>query len=433
MKRLVLAVLLAAFPLLGQDKISLENKVSPAPGGTQYAIPYATSTTTIGWLAHATGLQCMTQNGAAAPAWGTCGSGGSGYAGTLWIVADPNFAVATGYERVPASYPSSAPGRVQLAAGTVFSNTVADAKTNVPVGWTLVNPTLVLNADANTTTANGLYANFSLASGYINNAIPLFYRIYNGWDQQFVFRIATAMTFSNYADVGVFLVDGTTNVTLGVFVWNNTLSLPGATPAVTGTQRGNGVWVKIIRKGPALLSYYNLANQATPPTTWTYGGSVIYTTTLAALGNLKVGLGADRNGSTTASTVSLLYFDDSGAAGEWTPGLRAIGFDSTSPVLTLVSGFDLGGSGATVTDANVQAALAEITNPREWDTAAWTWSVSRGSSAPVSCGGGSYAAAASVTVGGTGRYLSVCGKAASTGNVLPASVNATALRIPFAP
>jgi hypothetical protein len=127
--------------------------------------------------------------------------------------------------------------------------------------------------------------------------------------------------------------------------------------------------------------------------------------------------------------LSVLYFDDSRSL----PSLgSAVGFDSASPVLTLVSGFDLGASTATVTDANAQAALAEITNPREWDTAAWTWSVSRGSSAPVSCGGGTYAAAASVAVGGTGRYLSVCGKAASDGTQ-PGSVNATALRIPFTP
>jgi hypothetical protein len=360
------------------------------------------------------------------------GSGG-GYAGTVWIGADPSFTVATGYERVPASYPSSAPGRVQLKAGMTFTNTVADAKTNVPIGWSLANSSLVLNADANTTTANGLYANFSLASNYATAAIPLFYRVYDGGDQVFVFRVATAMTFSNYADVGVFLVDGTINVSLGVFVWNNTLQLPGAAPAVTGTQRGNGVWVKILRKGSALLSYYNLANQSAPPTTWTYGGGIAYTTTLAALGGLKIGFGADRSNATVAITGSLLYFDDSGSASGWTPGLSAIGFDSTSPVLTLVSGFDLGASAATVTDANVRLALAEIANPREWDSAAWTWSVSRDASAPVACGGGTYAAAASVTVGGTGRYLSVCGKAASTGNVLPASVNATELRIPFTP
>jgi hypothetical protein len=77
MKRLLAAFLFATLPLLAQDKISLENRVSPAPSGTQYAIPYATSTTAIGWLAHATGLQCFHQNGAAAPYWDSCSGGGT--------------------------------------------------------------------------------------------------------------------------------------------------------------------------------------------------------------------------------------------------------------------------------------------------------------------------------------------------------------------
>jgi hypothetical protein len=75
MKRLLLAALLFALPLLAQDKISLENRVSPKPGGAAGDIPYAASTTVIGWIAHATGLQCLTQNGAAAPTWGSCGGG----------------------------------------------------------------------------------------------------------------------------------------------------------------------------------------------------------------------------------------------------------------------------------------------------------------------------------------------------------------------
>jgi hypothetical protein len=105
MKRLILVALFAALPLLAQDKISLENRVSPAPSGTQYAIPYATTTTTIGWLAHATGLQCMTQNGAAVPTWGTCYTGtvtavsvatANGFAGTSGGGATPILTLTTG-------------------------------------------------------------------------------------------------------------------------------------------------------------------------------------------------------------------------------------------------------------------------------------------------------------------------------------------------
>jgi hypothetical protein len=93
-KRFLLAALLAALPLYAQEKMSLENRMSPAPSGTQYAVPYATTTTAIGWLAHATGLQCLTQNGAAAPAWASCSAGsgtvtsvGSGAIGALLQVS----------------------------------------------------------------------------------------------------------------------------------------------------------------------------------------------------------------------------------------------------------------------------------------------------------------------------------------------------------
>jgi hypothetical protein len=221
----------------------------------------------------------------------------------------------------------------------------------------------------------------------------------------------------------------------------NTYTLYGETPGgststatMTLTQMNQGVWLMIRRGVDGVITlWYNLANQTTPPSTWTlYRTSGAQSTTVSD----PVGLTFYRGGS-AAPVVDWLYFDDSGALEDAVPNTTpnrqtGTGLASSSPVLTLVSGFDLGGSGATVTDADVQAALTEITNPREWDAATWTWSVSRGSSAPVSCGGGSYAAAASVTVGGTGRYLSICGKAASDGTQ-PASANAAALRIPFTP
>jgi hypothetical protein len=68
--RLLAALLLAAFPLLGQDKISLENRVSPKPNGPQYGIPYAATTTGFAWLNAGT-ANCVVagpaSGGAAAP------------------------------------------------------------------------------------------------------------------------------------------------------------------------------------------------------------------------------------------------------------------------------------------------------------------------------------------------------------------------------
>jgi hypothetical protein len=75
MKKLALLLLLSS--LAFAQKFSLENRASPQPSGAAGGIPYAVNTTTIGWIAHATGLQCLTQNGAATPIWGACSAGSS--------------------------------------------------------------------------------------------------------------------------------------------------------------------------------------------------------------------------------------------------------------------------------------------------------------------------------------------------------------------
>jgi hypothetical protein len=95
MKRLLLAVLLAALPLCAQDKRSLELTISPAPSGAVGGIPYAINSTTIGWIAHATGLQCLTQNGTAPPAFGACG-GGSGTVTSITATAPLTGGTITG-------------------------------------------------------------------------------------------------------------------------------------------------------------------------------------------------------------------------------------------------------------------------------------------------------------------------------------------------
>lgn len=77
MKRALLALLLFCLPAFGQTKESLTQRMSPKPSGTAGDIPYAVNTTTIGWIGHATGLQCLTQNGSAAPTWAACTSGAS--------------------------------------------------------------------------------------------------------------------------------------------------------------------------------------------------------------------------------------------------------------------------------------------------------------------------------------------------------------------
>ena len=375
------------------------------------------------------------------------GGGGSAYAGKLWIESDPNFATGTSYERVTAPYRGGQPGLVQLKPRPTFVTTVADFKANPAPVWAWNNTTYITSSDANTTTSSGLYIRWAATgsnyldwiSGTYNTSV--IGKTYSGATQTWIFRMASATSTASGDGRGFLMypAGGTTPYFRALFTGSSSGQIAfydGTTSvnvAATITQQTNGVWFRIERTGSTVAASYNLTNQSTPPTSWTFGVAFGCTA-----GPVTAGFMGNGYHISTTLDMSVLYFDDQRAvASNWeattNPITNAAGFDSASPVLTLVSGFDLGSSGATVTDANVQSALTEITNLREFDAAAWTWSVSRGSSAPVSCGGGTYASAATTTVGGTGRYISVCGKAASTGNTLPASVDAAALRIPFTP
>ena len=392
-------------------------------------------------------------------AWTLPSGSGTGFVGTLWIVADPNFTIPTYYERITRPLSAYGFGLVHLQPQMTWTKTVADAKANVPGGWTLVNSTNVLNADENTTTANALYFKMITTGQTTNAQAPGYYKTYYltpGGRSSFVARIASA----NAADANRYAMfwitrDGTPATTpywymalvilgggsTGIQAGNGTTSADGTASVADGTA---GIWVRIEFASNRDVTYwYNKTVQATPPTTgWTLLKHDINSTTGTtpdAETKIRTGFYLLRPSGTLTIDMTVLYYDDSGSQTSSSDyvilnnltSAGATGFDDSSPVLTLVTGYDLGASTATLTDANVRSALTEITNPRSFDTAAWTWSVTRGASAPVACG--SYAAAASVTVGGSGRYVSVCGKAASTSRIQPGSVNATGLRIPFTP
>jgi hypothetical protein len=440
----------ATAPVAGQVLTATSSTAAiwqTASAGAASDLLSATTTVNVSAATAPSASQVLTATDSTHATWVSPG----GFLGKLWIMADPNFTVPAGYERVTGLYRGGQPGLVQLKPGATWTNTVADAKANPPVTWTYNNTTHIVAADENTTTASGLYFSFDVTNNYdwtaSDRTASILTKTYTGASQEWIFRISSAAYTTTAKSAGFLISDAQTvtkyyRVLLGgssgtvgsIGYYDGAFNVSVAT---TQTQNTNGVWIRLIRSGMSVYGYYNLTNQATPPTTWTAVGGA--TTSLSSAASISAGWMSNRFNSTGSHNLSVLYFDDqrSNVVANWegttNPVTSAVGFDSTSPVLTLVSGVDLGAAGATVADANVRAALTEITNPREWDSAAWTWSVSRGSSAPVACGGGSYAAAASVTVGGTGRYLSVCGKAASTGNVLPASVNASALRIPFTP
>lgn len=379
-------------------------------------------------------------------------SGGTGtpYSGTVWIESDPNFATGSSYERVQTSYLGGNSGLVALKPARTYATAVANAKTSPSSPWAWNNTTHVVSADENTTTASALFVSWDVTNNYDwvsgTTTASTLTKSYYGNYQEWIFRIASA-DYTTTAKGSGFLVYSarTSNQFFRVFMGGSSGTVGSIaffdgslsnSVATTQTQNTNGIWIRIVRSGNNVTGWYNLTNQATPPTTWSAGGGGI---SLVDTGPVLAGWAANRFNSTGNHRLSILYFDDTrtNMAPSWeatnNPVTAAQGFDSTSPVLTLVSGFNLGTSGVTVANADVQSALTEITNPREFDLATWTWSVSRGSSAPVACGGGSYAAAASVTVGGSGQYISVCGKAASSGSLQPGSVSSQGLRIPATP
>ena len=377
--------------------------------------------------------------------------------GTRWVFTDPNFTIPATYERVNYAM-GLGTGLVQLKPARTFSVTHANAiaSTTTMETWTSRNTSNLTSADSNTTLAGALHLvhNTSATDDQINatDTGANFYRAHDtGLGAQEIVSYVKIGTTQAGLVLAIEIQDASQTYWARIGIRSGTPTIEshfttastttaGATAALTAQQiNTDGVWMRVIRVGTDATVYYSTAVQATPPTTWTYldgkggvfksGGSPHRTAIYFYRYN---------SSATVGVTGDVMYFD-----GNFLPspfgnvgvdvGTGAAGYDDGSPVLTLVAGFDLGASGATVANANVQAALVEITNPRFFDAATWTWSVSRDASAPVACGGGTYAAAASVTVGGSGRYLSVCGKAASSGRIVPGSVDATALRIPFTP
>ena len=383
--------------------------------------------------------------------WAAAPGSSSGYAGSVWMMADPNFSTGASYER-PAYPGPGAFGLVQLAPQRTWTETIADAKTNVPGGWSLANSGNLSAADENTTTAGGLYLAGSTGTTYdfsgSTQTGPYFYRSIDLGASSRVYYARVAVpsdVTSTSTGVGFFVGQpGTLNNNGRMWLSGGSSSsciigygvkttVASTTTACTNTNAG--VWFKIERYGSQLLNSYSVTNSATIPTTgWTYP-QALTTVFSDAASPEEIGFYLWRTGAVSPVKASLLFLDDttnySPLRFEASAFPFGTGFDNSSPVLTLISGFDLGSSSATLTDASVRSALTEITNPRSIDAAAWTYSVTRGSSAPVACG--SYAAAGSVSVGGSGRYVSLCAKAASSGRAQAGSIDVSRLRIWFTP
>ena len=382
------------------------------------------------------------------------GSGGGGGSVTAafqaWILADRGLATGSSFEWYRA--PTGPTGLLQLAPQRTWTEAIADAKTYPPGGWAWQNTGVLTAADENVTTANGLYLSASNATtdwaatvhtaAFIGKAFPLVSPVLG---QTFVARISSVCANSG-AWFGVGFVDANDAGKNGRLLINNTSgsacqlysdavgSVGSFTAPMTTTDRSNGVWMMVTRIGRVLSIYYSLANQATPPTSWTF---IAQHGAMLASEASGIQIGFVIGGGAVTKQASVLYWDDSfnGLIFPYWPAsfgvLAATGYDSSSPTVTLVAGFDLGDPSATVADADVRLALADIVNPRQGDSATWTFSVVRGASTPVSPS--TYQDAGSVTVSGAGRFISITAKCLSTGRTLAGSLDIKRFAIPFHP
>lgn len=379
------------------------------------------------------------------------------YSGSLWMLPDPNFTVQASYERMTLGV--APPGYVQLLAEKTFLQTHANAISTPPEGWTWTNTTNLTSADTNSSLAGALHVVHNASStDNLYTSTDTSPRLTRARDAspdgvEIVARMKeTKHTGNWYACVGfietarptynckIGLVTGTQ----GVNMWfNNSSGTAAAGTQVNLTDQQvntDGIWVRLVKSGQSCSGFYSTAVQTTPPTSWTQvqiAAGYVFGGEGAALSEVLV-FTRDGTGSTGTITADIMYLDSTPTTTRFgvlaaDAGMGADGYDSSGPVLVPIAGFDLGASTATVNDTDVQAALTEITNTRPFDAAAWTFSASRGASSPVSCGGGTYAAAASVSVGGTGRYFSLCGKATSTARIQQGSIAVERLRIPFHP
>lgn len=383
--------------------------------------------------------------------WATVG--GSGSPATGWIRPDPGFSVGSSYERLAGVFNSRV---VQLVALKTFSVTHANAISTPPEGWSWLNSGNLTSADTNTSLANALHIvhNTSSTDNYYSttNSAPRLYRARDATGQQFeiVCRMKLSSHSSNWwAGMNVYdsqnanyfikiALKSATQNQVCLFQNINGTSTALGTANLTGQQANtDGIWVRLVCAATGATGYYNTTNTSTMPWTWTYLDSCsgIWKSPGVPLG---VGFDFVRDGTGSTGTVSadVMHFYETPVNTLMGNSFAnnqpcAMAWDDSSPVLTLVSGFDLGSAAAIISDANVQACLTEVTNWRWFDAATWTWSVTRGNSAPVTPG--SYAAPGSVTVGGSGRYVSIAAKAASSGRIQPGSINVERLAIPFTP
>ncbi len=358
--------------------------------------------------------------------------------GMAVIVPDPNLTLGP-YERLPG-------GWLQLAPDATFSTTIANAISTPPAGgWSWFSSTGLLSADCNVSTPGALRILYNPAAGNAGmgdatwNAPMIRKRIVSGSNGvDFICRIKS---FDNSSGGTFFMNIMDPQNQNGWFSWRvyDGLALPEWTRGTSSfgtnlTIPTTPVWFRLsINAGSDISWYYNTTNQSTPPQTWTLyhtiPGTYWYQLPFTAP---YVGFAVEKYGATSSLGGDVYYcrvrqwgqafanaYPGADINSAPTYGTRlygdldAIGYPTSGPAITLVSSSDLVTASATISNTLLQSILTNVANQRGCDTADWTFSAVRGSSANPAAS--TYQAAASCTVSGTGRYFALYAKCTSDG------------------
>jgi len=321
---------------------------------------------------------------------------------------------------------------LKLAAVKDFSVTIANAISTAPAGWTWSNSGLLDSADANTTTANALSADFGTSTTTTYSASPFLYKTYQppaGKDTLvFVARIAHNGD-ADFERMGLMVAkSGTLTTNAVIFSQYNTGARSVAslyddsnvldTDAVGATQLSDGVWMMITVSEGATAFWYSNTVQATPPAAadWVYssGRAANFAVNDVLLGGIALHAG----NASDNFVGNCLYYDDTLVRGKdirtkGNPISCASGFDQGNTEIQLLADYDLVSATSTIADADLQSIFGFIENIEDEADSSWTYSVVR--DAATSAASSTYQAAGSITVSGTGRYLNVFAKCNSDG------------------
>jgi len=369
----------------------------------------------------------------------TCGSGSGGSPGLLAV--DANISTGTAYRLTGAEAPGGS-GYLELTPSPTFETTIANALTTVPAGWEgWQNSSNCNSADANSTNAHQLYIKVTTTGqdyGAGTRAACLPYKTFvpGSTDQVFVMRfVPTTLNTSQKYHCLIFAdVDHTnwdaricgngTSGTDSIFTDYHNNGSQVATRTISGLNIQSGFWFLAILSGANFQFFYSLSTSTDPPTgaSWSRAleGSAFWSRRVYAGVYMYTGSG------TVDGRVA--YWDDTAAQGSKylnNPTSGGGGYDTSNSAIDLVSDRVIGTT-TTLTDANLQAALALAVNRRSLDAGSWTFCSKRAAGSQPSLSGCSYVSAASVTTGGTGDHYRLSAKCNSNGT------QACSIYLPFA-